>query len=123
MARILVVDDEAAFRGVLRRILERAGYAVQEADSASAAMTIVMSDDRPDVVVSDVMMPGKNGLIFYADLVESAPALRNRVIFLTGAAHDRGVHDRIEQLGVPLIAKLEDMQVVVDAVRIAVLNA
>lgn len=93
-----------------------------DAESAPAAMSLVLGPEPPAVVVCDVVMPGKNGLVFYADLVELAPALRNRVIFLTGAAHDRGVHDRIEQLGVPLIAKLDDLQLVVDAVRIALLK-
>jgi hypothetical protein len=44
------------------------------------------------------------------------------VVFLTGAARDRGVHDRIEALGVPLLAKLDDLQLVVDAVRSALLK-
>ena len=79
-------------------------------------------DPQPDAVVSDVLMPGKTGLAFYEDLVEQAPALSQRVVFLTGAARDRGVHDRIEALGVPLLAKLDDLQLVVDAVRIALLR-
>ncbi len=122
MATVLLVDDDPDIRRVLRRLLEQAGHHVVDAESAPAAMSLVLGPEPPAVVVCDVVMPGKNGLVFYADLVELAPALRNRVIFLTGAAHDRGVHDRIEQLGVPLIAKLDDLQLVVDAVRIALLK-
>jgi CheY-like chemotaxis protein len=116
------VDDDADIRRLLRRFLEQAGHAVVEAESAPAAMSAVLGPTPPDVVVCDVLMPGKSGLVFYSDLVELAPALRQRVIFLTGAAHDRAVHDRIEQLGVPLIAKLDDLQLVVDAVRMALLK-
>jgi CheY-like chemotaxis protein len=123
MATVLLVDDDPDIRRVLRRLLEQAGHHVVDAESAPAAMSLVLGPEPPDVVVCDVVMPGKNGLVFYADLVELAPTLRNRVIFLTGAAHDRGVHDRIEQLGVPLIAKLDDLQLVVDAVRIALLRS
>lgn len=122
MATILVVDDDADIRSVLRRLLERAGHRVTEADSARAAIDSVLGDERPDVVVSDVLMPERSGIDFYTDLVAVAPHLRQRVIFLTGAASDRQVHDRIEQLGVPLLAKLGDLQLVVDAVRIALLR-
>ncbi len=119
MATILVVDDDADIRRVLRRLLERAGHQVTEAESAASALESVLGSDAPDAVVSDVVMPGRSGLAFYTDLIERAPHLRNRVVFLTGAAHDRVVHDRIEELGVPLLAKLGDLQLVVDAVRIA----
>lgn len=122
MATILVVDDDGDIRGVLRRLLERAGHRVTEAASAGAAIAAIRGDERPDAVVSDVLMPERSGIDFYGDLVSVAPQLRQRVIFLTGAASDRGVHDRIEQLGVPLLAKLGDLQLVVDAVRIALLR-
>jgi CheY-like chemotaxis protein len=119
MQTILVVDDDHDIRRILRRLLEQAGHRVVEAESAAAAMKAIVTDPVPDAIVSDVLMPGKTGLAFYEDLVELAPRLKNRVVFLTGAARDRGVHDRIEALGVPLLAKLDDLQLVVDAVKIA----
>lgn len=122
MKTILVVDDDDDIRRVLRRLLEQAGHRVVDADSAAAAIASVTGNDPPDAVVSDVLMPGKTGLVFYDELVALAPRLSNRVIFLTGAARDRNVHDRIEALGVPLLAKLDDLQLVVDAVRIALLR-
>lgn len=122
MPTILVVDDDPDIRRVLRRLLERSGHQVTEAESASRAIEAIRADDRPDVVVCDVLMPGRSGIELYGDLVEAAPELKRRVIFLTGAASDRTVHDQIEQLGVPLLAKLGDLQLVVDAVRIALLR-
>jgi CheY-like chemotaxis protein len=122
MNTILVVDDDDDIRRVLRRLLEQAGHRVVEADSAATAMALITEGTPPNAIVSDVLMPGKTGLAFYQDLVEVAPELSRRVIFLTGAARDRGVHDRIEALGVPLLAKLDDLQLVVDAVRIALLR-
>jgi CheY-like chemotaxis protein len=122
MKTILVVDDDDDIRRVLRRMLEQAGHRVAEADSAAAAILLVTGGDPPDAVVCDVVMPGKTGLAFYRELVEQAPALRQRVVFLTGAASDRGVHDTIEAMGVPLLAKLDDLQLVIDAVRVALLR-
>jgi hypothetical protein len=43
-----------------------------------------------------------------------------RVVFLTGAARDRTVHGLLEERGVPLVSELDDSQIVLDAVRLAV---
>ena len=67
-------------------------------------------------------MPGLNGLELYDALVAGNPHLANRVVFLTGAARDRTVHDLLEHRGVPLVSKLDDLQIVLDAVRLAVLR-
>jgi len=58
---ILVVDDEASIRAVLRGYLEVEGFAVAEADSGAAAVTAVRQSE-PDLVLLDVMMPGIDGL-------------------------------------------------------------
>jgi len=51
-----------------------------------------------------------------------APHLKHRVVFLTGAARDPMVYNPLEQRGVPLINKLEDLHIVLDAVRLALLR-
>lgn len=122
MTTVLVVDDERDMRRILRRALEGEGHRVVEAESAPAALEALGNGDSPDAVVCDVLMPGQSGIDFYGELIERVPALRNRVIFLTGAAREREVHDEIEALGVPLIAKLDDLQLVLDAVRVALLR-
>ncbi|HET9064334.1 MAG TPA: response regulator [Gemmatimonadales bacterium] len=118
MPEILLVDDDPDLRGALRRLLERSGMRVVEADSAEAAIANLVTS-HPDVVVSDVMMPGRSGLELYRTLVEHSPRLEGRVIFLTGAADEPWINSRVEELGAPLIGKLEDLAVVVDAVRLA----
>jgi CheY-like chemotaxis protein len=64
VARILVVDDEPAQRFALRRIFERAGHEVTDAGDGAAALRAVR-ESRPDLVVTDMMMPvmGGNELI------------------------------------------------------------
>lgn len=94
---------------------------VIEADSAETAIA-VLADAHPDVVVSDVMMPGRSGLDLYETILEHSPRLKGRVIFLTGAAGEPSINRRIEELGAPLIGKLEDLAVVVDAVRLVLVN-
>jgi CheY-like chemotaxis protein len=58
--RILVVDDEADARDLMAELLRAHGAVVQTADSASAALAII-DDEAPDVLVSDIGMPGEDG--------------------------------------------------------------
>jgi CheY-like chemotaxis protein len=57
----LIVDDESDLRFVLRRCFERAGYDVSEAGDGAAALRAVRNS-RPDLVVTDLMMPVMGGL-------------------------------------------------------------
>ena len=60
-ARILVVDDEAQLVRVLRGYLERAGFSVLTAYDGREALRIALQE-RPDLVVLDLMLPGMDGL-------------------------------------------------------------
>lgn len=61
MSRILVVDDEPDQRFLLRRILQRAGHEVSEANDGAAALRAVR-ESAPDLVVTDMMMPVMDGV-------------------------------------------------------------
>jgi DNA-binding response OmpR family regulator len=58
---ILVVDDEDTIREVIRRYLERDGFAVREAADGYAALDAIR-DEPPDLIVLDLMLPGVDGL-------------------------------------------------------------
>ncbi len=58
--KILVVDDEPDFCEALREFLEEKGFSVMEANSCEEALE-AYSQERPDVVLLDVIMPGKDG--------------------------------------------------------------
>lgn len=60
MKKILVVEDEIAISMVLKAYLQRAGYEVIQVYDGSAAMT-VFEEVQPDLVLLDVMLPGKEG--------------------------------------------------------------
>jgi CheY-like chemotaxis protein len=60
MKRVLIVDDEPDIRFILRHILERGGYEVDEAINGSAALEILESSN-PDLVITDLMMPIMDG--------------------------------------------------------------
>jgi signal transduction histidine kinase len=61
LSRVLVVDDDAAFRHRLRQILEADGLTVGEAADGRAALDAIAAD-RPDAIVLDLRMPGMGGL-------------------------------------------------------------
>src|SRR5438045_8942423 len=60
--KILVVDDERAVRESLRRALELEGYDIELAGDGEEALYRLDSDEQPDAVILDVLMPGVDGL-------------------------------------------------------------
>lgn len=61
MARILIIDDDPSIRAVFKRFLEGHGYAVNVAADGGEGLR-AMAEWRPDLVITDVMMPEKDGL-------------------------------------------------------------
>lgn len=61
MAKVLIVDDEASQRGILSKILKADGYEVFEAADVTQAER-ELREKQPDVVLTDLKMPGKGGL-------------------------------------------------------------
>src|SRR5579871_3477642 len=59
-AAILVVDDEATVREVVRKYLEHEGFRVSEAETGREALDYVR-DQRPDLIILDLMLPGVDG--------------------------------------------------------------
>lgn len=66
-ARVLVVDDERALRELLEYGLEQAGFSVRSVTEGSAAFALLQAWS-PDVIVLDVMLPGRDGLTLLPDI-------------------------------------------------------
>jgi|SRR5210317_1186476 two-component system cell cycle response regulator CpdR len=62
MARILIVDDEEDVRIALKQVLERAGYEVSVAATGNEGLD-VMKREGADLVITDVIMPGVDGIV------------------------------------------------------------
>lgn len=84
---ILVVDDEATIREVLRRYLEREGYRVSEAGDGSQALRAI-EQEPPDLVILDLMLPGIGGLVV-ADRIRLGNELPIIMLTAKGEAPDR----------------------------------
>ena len=61
--KILVVDDEERIRRLLKMYLEREEYTIDEAEDGNEALAKAIANDY-DVILLDLMMPGKDGLKF-----------------------------------------------------------
>ncbi|MGS0687809.1 ATP-binding protein [Nakamurella sp. GG22] len=83
--RVLVVEDDADLRGYLTRLLAADGWAVDAVASAEdGLLAATESTARPvDVVVTDIMLPGRSGLDLVGDLRAAEPTSRVPIIILT----------------------------------------
>ena len=84
---ILVVDDEADIRGLLRVFLQRAGYTVAEAATGLEVQAAVVACN-PDLVLLDVMLPGRDGYDV-CRLLKDDPASRHIPVLMQTALRGR----------------------------------
>jgi len=84
MVRVLVVDDEAQIRVVLRAYLEREGYLVDEAATGSAAVSMVVQT-QPDLVLLDIGLPDLDGLEVLRQIRATSPVY---VVMVTARADE-----------------------------------
>ncbi|HEY9596568.1 MAG TPA: response regulator transcription factor [Cyanophyceae cyanobacterium] len=116
MKKILVVDDDRTLRTVLTRYLENRGYQVDQVSSGAEAL-VACSQDPPDLVVSDVVMPEMDGLEFCRRLRATPSGQLMPFIFLSGKGeledrihgHSIGADDYLTKPVDPreLVAKIE----------------
>ena len=99
MARILVVEDDDAIRGVVSDVLREDGYEVDEAINGADAME-QLDEQRPDLIVLDLMMPVMDGWQFVEQFRRKS--FSNEVpIVVTSASHDLPkTAERLRSLGV-----------------------
>ena len=94
MARVLVIDDEAPIRLLCRVNLEAEGMAVLEAPDGASGLDLAR-DERPDLVLLDVMMPVLDGWQVAEQLLADERTSTIPIIFLSARAEFR---DRIRGL-------------------------
>lgn len=82
MARILLVDDDELLRGTLRQMLALDGHQVIEADDGRSALALVQGGAAPDLIVTDILMPGMDGSQLIVALKAVLP--RCKVIAMSG---------------------------------------
>ena len=113
--QILVVEDDLAIRRLLKMVLTREGYRVEEAvDGAEAVLKLRQHDF--DVIILDLMMPNLDGFAFLKSLSENEPS-RLKKIIVTSAAAPNVIRDRLRGTPFDLLPKPFDINEVVERVR------
>ncbi len=102
--RALIVDDEAAVRELLERLLKSRGFSVDAAEDGREACTLIDAC-RYEVILCDVRMPRMGGLMLYERLRAERPHLLRGFAFVSGATVDEEVHGLIDPLHVPMLTK------------------
>ena len=81
MERVLVIDDEPQIRSMLRLMLERAGYEVEEAPDGMEGIRIYR-ENPVDLIISDLIMPNKDGIGMMIELKKEFPDIK--IIAMSG---------------------------------------
>lgn len=103
-ARVLLVEDERDVRAAVRRTLDENGYIVFEAADASEAVTIYNKEKgRFDLLFSDVVLPGQNGIQLAEEL--AARNKRLRVLLSSGYTGERARWSIIQERGFHFLQK------------------
>jgi two-component system cell cycle sensor histidine kinase/response regulator CckA len=101
---ILVVEDEEALREVARRTLGAAGYEVLTAADGDGALEISAKRGGDiQLLLTDVVMPGMNGMRLAQKLLETRPAVK--VLYMSGYTDDAMVHHGVLDAGTNFLAK------------------
>ena len=104
MIRVLVVDDEAPIRLLCRVNLEAEGMEVIEAGDGPTGIERAR-EDHPDVILLDVMIPGRDGWEVAEELLEDDRTNRIPIVFLTARAELRDQARGLDLGGVDYITK------------------
>jgi two-component system, cell cycle sensor histidine kinase and response regulator CckA len=101
---ILVVEDDANIRGMLTKVLGSRGYTVLEAsDGIDAIQVYVQNQEGIDLIILDVVMPGKSGKDVFDEIVQISPGMKT--IFMSGYTGDVVLTKGIESQAVDFLQK------------------
>lgn len=118
MSRILIVDDDEQLRTMLRMVLQGAGYEVLEARDGRLIGKAL--EEHPDLIVTDVLMPGTDGFEVIRELRRNDPSVR--IIAMSGGGRLSGESylNIAEKLGAKVtLAKPFSKTEFLEAVRMA----
>jgi two-component system, OmpR family, alkaline phosphatase synthesis response regulator PhoP len=104
MTRVLVIDDEAPIRLLCRVNLEAEGMEVLEAADGPTGLDVA-KEERPDVILLDVMMPGIDGWRVAEQLLDDPRTSEIPIIFLTARAEFRDRARGLDIGGVDYVTK------------------
>ncbi len=104
---VLVVEDEAVVRGVIAEMLQEQGYRTLQAVDGPSGLHMLRLNERIDLLVTDVGLPGMNGRQLADQARETRPDLK--ILFITGYAENVAIAKGFLQPGMEMITKPFDL--------------
>ncbi|MEZ0372368.1 MAG: response regulator, partial [Candidatus Sericytochromatia bacterium] len=101
--KVFLVEDVQEVRDFVKLVLESCGYQVHEAASGQTALEQYRENDRCQLLISDVIMPGMSGPRLAEALQERDPELK--VLYISGYTDDAVLRYGILSSGIPFLAK------------------
>lgn len=105
LQNVLVVEDNAEIRLILKMTLEKVGGLTVRACESGAAALLALAEFQPQLVMLDVMMPGTDGPAVLKRLRERAETAAIPVVFLTAKASAREIQELRDLGAIDVIAK------------------
>jgi two-component system NtrC family sensor kinase len=115
---LLLVDDEAAIRDMLRKSLSLIGHSVDTAKNGEVALKM-LKQKHYDCVITDVKMPGIDGPSLHKSIEKSDPDLAKAFIFISGDTVSPETRSYLREVRLPYLSKpfdLADFNTVLDKV-------
>ncbi|MBI5517483.1 MAG: response regulator [Deltaproteobacteria bacterium] len=112
---LIVEDDELVLRSLERSLVKQ--FECITMNDARKALERLRADNHIDVVLSDVVMPGMNGVEFYLRLLQDHPRLAPRMAFFSGGIASEALKARIAATGRPCLAKPIDPSDLIKMIR------
>lgn len=110
---VLLADDDARFRAIVRSVLEDDGYfVVAEAHDAASTLTQAR-EHQPDVVVLDLVMPGSHGLDTARALLAEVP---ERPVLVISSLFDPVIEQEALSIGAWYLEKMEGLEALEHAI-------
>lgn len=113
MAKILLAEDDPAVREFVRRALVHSGHEVTAVDDGLAAIE-VLSADQFDMLITDIVMPGMDGIALALKASKDRPSMP--ILMMTGYAAERQRAHNLEALIHKVIAKPFSLRDICNAV-------
>jgi len=119
----LFLDDDLAVLTGYRRALSSDEVIGEYLTSAEQALRRISASEPPDVVITDLIMPGMNGMELYRRALALDPTWRHRFVFITGAGTLSQVAEFLRRVGARALEKPVDIRRLQDAIRYAATGA
>ncbi|MBN2724853.1 MAG: response regulator [Deltaproteobacteria bacterium] len=101
--KILLVEDDKLVRNITMKILKRLGYELYVKESAEQAISFLQNGVQIDVIITDIIMPGINGVEMAEKILKFLPNVY--ILFISGYADNGQVHEKLKLPGFHFLPK------------------